>query len=102
MRNREDIMGKIVQHIFTKQNVDKYFLSPYASVKLDEDTLYVGNSHCSEEAYIVDNQNNWAVEMIQQLKNGIDEEQLKQMIYENTGEDAEDWIAFFIQGGIIE
>ena len=95
-------MRKVVQHIFTRKNVVNYFLSPYASVRLDDGTLCVGNSHRSEEAYILDNQNNWAVEMIQQLRVGIDEDMLKQIIFENTGEDAEDWLAFFIQGGIIE
>ena len=95
-------MKKIVQHVFTEKNVKKYFLLPYVSIKLDGNTVFIGNSHISDDAYELNNHNNWAVEMLLKLRDGIDENQLKQIIADNTGEESEDWIAFFVQGGIIE
>ena len=95
-------MGYLKQHCFTKDNVKKYFLSPYTYIVDTEQVLYIGREDDTRE-FCIEKPYECYEELFANLAEGMDEVEL-QLFFETKIRD-EDWNEFYewlIVGGIVE
>ena len=92
----------IRQWTFNKDNVHKYFLSPYVFWENIDNVIIIGRKERNDR-FVWEYNTEKSTAMFKRLENGMNSDELKKAISNTTGEsDALDWLSFFLQEGIIE
>jgi hypothetical protein len=89
----------IKQHIFKEENVEKFYLSPYIMIKEIDEGVFVSRTDLDNGFIFEDNK---VADVLLKISYGIDAEDLSKLIENELNENAEDFIEFCIQKGIIE
>lgn len=95
--------NSIQQVLFTKNNLSKYYLSPYCSIIESDDGIIISRE--DQNRYYLFNPSSIAelTSLLNYLKEGIEEVDLVNFLENNLKEEnAFGWIQNCIQGGIIE
>lgn len=91
----------IKQHIFDESNIKLFYLSPYTEVQIIENELVFMRQE-SNMVVTLPIKENISLDLLEMLKNGIEEKTLKMMLSELINEKNEDWIYSCMLEGIIE
>jgi hypothetical protein len=89
----------IKQHIFKEENVEKFYLSPYINIKEIDEGVFVSRTDLDNGFIFEDNR---VADVLMKISYGIDIEDLSKLIENELNENAENFIEFCIQKGIIE
>lgn len=91
----------IKQHVFSANNTHLFYLSPYTEVIKSDDGIFLMRQE-SDRAVALPADKKESFCLIEMLKNGIEEMELKQSLINIFGETSEDWMHSCIWEGIIE
>lgn len=92
----------VKQHLYTRDNLHKYFLSPYVYIVRTDESLFIGREEDDREFSLNENTEAW-ISIFRLLAEGMDEDELMAGLNSVVPqEDVEDVFAWLIQGGIIE
>lgn len=90
------------QWVFNNKNIHKYYISPYADWQVTDGNIIVGRKE-KEDRFVLEFNIKQSVELFEKLEEGMEPDELKKAIAVITGDaDSSEWLAFFVQEGIIE
>ena len=93
----------IIKHIYTLENIDKLYLSPYCDYTATDDHVTVWRNDTTKKVTLSMLPTETLIDLINKLRVGMSKKELLSALEEYIGVDlAEQWIAFSIQRGIIE
>lgn len=97
-----EVYGK--QTLYTKEHYNKFFLSSYAVVSIDEEGIFAGriDSETSLCIKLSDSDQEKLFELFTELRNGIEQNVFIQSVKDIMNDDSEIFIKRLIQEGVIE
>lgn len=91
------------QIVFSKENVTKYYLSPFVTIYKDESSFSLERKDMDKCLRIHHPFDSQAIELLTRLSEGMDAEKLCDFLVQNFKEEnPKDWIKFCVQWGMLE
>lgn len=89
------------QHLFCEENISDYYLSPYVHVQKTAEGICIGREDRDASVILPDMEGQGEI-FVQRLAQGMAEEEILPWMQKLYGEDGGEWLACFIQRGLIE